>query len=475
MAVDAQHPEYRKFSPLWDQIDDITDGSNLSKYLIKLNPQDDTESNIQRNRAYQQRAIFYGVAGWTVSGMVGTMYTKWPTFKAPPSLDYLKTNCDGAGQSIYQQSQAVAQAVVKNSRAGLCVSFPPRPQGGPALSQAEVNSGAFIPTIHCYKPNQIINWSTKTVGSQTFLALVCTSEADVVEKDFEHVSTPVIRERRIDDEGWYFERKWTEIVGADGVKTWEPGPVDYPTTGNGSKWNRIPFTFVGAVANTPEVNKPLMKEIVHINVGLFRNSADFEDNVWFIGQAQPWMSGLTQPHLDLMKKNKMYIGSRELLGVPVGGQFGIESAPENPLVSQAMKDKISMMIGLGARFMVPGSATKTATQAAGELAMQHSVLSLVASNISEAYTQCMAWCCEFLAVTPSEDMQFKINQDFVKLAADAQMLQAMVSSWFQGALPASDLWDWMRKNELLNPEKSDEDIQTELAAGGHGVPQTLTL
>jgi len=474
MAVDAHHPAYDEYSPLWQEIDDITAGENLKKYLIQLNPTDTSDKNTERNKQYQARAIFYGVAGWTVSGMVGTMFTKWPRFTASTSLDYLKTNCDGAGQSIYQQSQAVAQSVVKNSRAGLCVSFPARPAN--ALSQADINSGLYIPTIHAYKPNQIINWNTKTVGAQTLLSLVCTAEQDVVEVDFEHQSTPIIRERRLDADGFYFERKWVETKGQDGVKTWEPGIPEYPTTGTGAKWNRIPFTFVGAVSNTPEVNKPLMKEIVHINVGLYRNSADFEDNVWFIGQAQPWMSGLTQAHLDLMKNNKMYIGSRDLLGVPANGQFGIESAPENPLVGAAMKDKINMMIGLGARFMVPGSATKTATQASGELAMQHSVLSLVASNISEAYTQCMVWCCDFLGVAPAEDQQFTINQDFVKLAADAQMLQAMVAAWFQGALPASDLWAWMRKNEAIAAEKTDEDIQQELAAAGGGnVPPTLTL
>ena len=475
MAVNAQHPLYDKYAPLWKEINDIVNGEHLKRYLVTLNPSDKSAENTTRNEQYYARAIFYGVAGWTVSGMVGTMFTKWPTFNAPNSLKYLESNCDGAGQSIYQQSQSVSESVTKNSRAGLCVSFPARPNGANSLTQADVDSGLYIPTIHKYDPEQIINWSEKTVGSKTFLSLVCTAEADSKEEDFEHVITPIIRERRIDSEGFYFERKWTEETTKTGVKEWVPDDIVYPTNGKGAKWSRIPFTFVGAVTNTPMVNKPLMKELVHINVGLYRNSADFEENVWFIGQSQPWMSGISQEHINLMQENNMYIGSRNLIGVPSGEQFGIASAPENPLVSQAMKDKITMMIGLGARFLQAGSAVKTATQAGGELAMQHSVLSLVASNVSEAYTQCMVWCLDFLGEAIPDDLAYTISQDFVKLVADAQMLQQMVASWFQGAIPASDLWQWMRKNEIIDPGKTDEEIQAQIAAAGGGMPNDVDL
>lgn len=463
----AEHPQYKKFNPLWQEINDITSGENLKRYLVPLNPLDTSDENKKRNEQYFARAIFYAIAGWTVSGMVGTMFTKWPKFTKPDSLAYMDENVNGAGQSIYQQSQTVANEICKNSRAGLAVTFPPTDG---QISQEQKDSGEFIPTIHDYKPHQIINWNQKTKGSKTYLDLVCTSEVESVEVDFEHIETPIIRERRLDAEGFYFERIWKETQNNGKVeKEWIPESPVYPLDSRGQKLTEILFVFVGAVSNMPNVDKPLMKEIAHINIGLYRNSADFEDNVWFIGQSQPWMSGIDQSHVDLMKKNNMYIGSRTLLGVPTGGQFGIESAPENPLVLAAMKEKIQMMIGLGARFLQPGQAVKTATQVEGELGMQHSVLSLAASNISEAYTKCLKWCLMLLGEDVPDDLQYTISQDFVKMAADAQMLQQMVAAWFQGALPASDLWNWMRKNEFIAPDKTDEDIQEQLAAAGGGV------
>lgn len=464
MAINAQHPEYQRVVSLWQEIHDIVNGENLGQYLVELNPQDKSADNKKRNQQYKQRAIFYAVAGWTVRGMLGAMFTKWPSFVVPPSMEYLKTNADGAGQSIYQQSQAVSADVISNGRAGLCVSYPEKPEGG-ALSQADINSGRYVATIHKYAPEQIINWATKKVGAQVVLSLVCTSETETVIEDYEHVSASTIRERFINEADQYQERVWKEVKGDNGVISWVPGEPTTPTQANGKAWNVIPFQFVGSESNTPDVNTAPMKELVHVNIGHYRNSADFEDSVWYAGQAQPWMSGITQAHIDLMKENDMYVGSRSLIGVPSGEQLGFASAPPNPLVAQAMKDKIELMIGLGARFLAPGSAVKTAAQAEGELSMQHSVLSLIANNVSEAYTQCLKWCALFMGET-MDDLEYTISQDFVKTTVDANMLREMVASWMQGAMPSADLFNWMRKNELIDPEKTDEKINEELSGSG---------
>jgi len=474
MAINAEHPLYAKNKTLWAEILDVIDGENLAQYLVELNPKDTSEQNKTRNKQYKLRAIFYAVAGWTVRGMLGTMFTKWPTFTPPSGLEYLKTNCDGAGNSIYQQSQSVSKQVISIGRNGLCVSFPAKPEGG-ALSQADVDSGKYAATIHEYQAKQIINWATKKVGAQVILSLVCTAETETTLDDFEHKETPIIRQRWIaDEDGNYYERVWREVSGTNAVKSWVPDAANMPTQSNGSSWKIIPFIFVGSESNTPSIDQAPMKDLAHINIGHYRNSADFEDNVWYLGQSQAWMSGITQEHVDLMKANDMYIGSRSLIGVPSQETFGIESSEPNTLVRQAMVDKIELMIGMGARFLTPGSAVKTATQAGGELQMQHSVLSLIASNVSEAYTQCVHWCGLFNGVD-AKDVAYTMSQDFVKVTADSNMLRELVASWLQGALPASDLFKWMRKNELIGSEKTDEEINEELGGGGSVPPITVDL
>lgn len=473
MAINAEHPEYKEYKDLWEQIDHVVDFEDVEKFLVYLNPNDKSQDNVTRNKQYKLRAIFYAVCGWTVRGMLGTMFAKWPTFIPDASREYLKTNADGAGHSIYQQSQSVAKEIISIGRAGLCVSFPAKPSS--ALSQADIQTGRYIATIHQYEADQIINWATKQVGAQVILSLVCTSECETKIVDYEHKEQEIIRERFIADDNFYYERVWREVESANSiVKTWVPDAQTQPTDASGTPWQIIPFIFVGSESNTPSVNQPPMKELAHINIGHYRNSADWEDTVWFAGQVQPWMSGITQQHVDLMKNNDMYVGSRNLIGVPAGEQFAIAAAPANPMARQAMVDKIELMIGLGARFLTPGSAVKTATQAGGELQMQHSVLSLIASNISEAYTQCIKWCGIFNG-SDTKDIEYTISQDFVKVEASAQMLQQMVAGWMQGAIPSSDLFQWMRKNEIIDSEKTDEQINEELAGSGITPPITENL
>ena len=455
MAIDFQHGEYKNNIEAWKTVADICGSLSLNDYLIELNPADTSKDNALRNEQYKLRAVFYAVAGYTRRGMIGTMFQKPPIIEVPEALAYMETNCDGAGISIFQQSQAVAFEVVGKSRSGLCVSYP---QSEGEASKADLLAMKVYPTIHYFKPEQIINWRYTTVGANSLLSLVVISETEEVEHDDYTVETiEVLRELALTD-GVFTDSKWKK--NKNGV--WEVAESFAPTDGAGNFWEIIPFTFVGANDNAAQVDQPLMIDLAKINIGHFRNSADYEDSVWFSGQAQPFMTGVDANWVEVMRENKMYIGSRNLLGVTEGGTFGFASASPNPLVRQAMIDKLDLMVGLGARFIQANSAVKTATQAEGESSVQHSVLSLVAANITEAYTQCLIWSARYLNA-PDTDIKYAVNQDFTNPTATAQELQAVVASWMQGAMPMSDMIAWQQKHGFVNPEKQIDEVTNELS------------
>ena len=58
-----------------------------------------------------------------------------------------------------------------------------------------------------------------------------------------------------------------------------------------------------------------------LNLAHYRNSADYEDSVFFNGQPQPWMAGLTEEWRDWLKKEGIVIGSRVILPLPENGSF----------------------------------------------------------------------------------------------------------------------------------------------------------
>jgi hypothetical protein len=171
----------------------------------------------------------------------------------------------------------------------------------------------------------------------------------------------------------------------------------------------------------------------------------------------------------MMQEHGMYVGSRQIIGVPEGGSFGFAAPPPNPLVRQAMLDKVEMMMALGARMIQPGSAPKTATQIAGERETQHSILSLAAAHISEAYTQALQWVGRYMGVAEDDEVEFLINQEFVRPDASPQELQAIMAGFVQGSIPMAQYIRYMQRAGLFDESLTSEDLTEELQRPGSGL------
>lgn len=438
----------------WMLIDDVVKSKNLTRHLVRLNSQDKSPENESRNKQYAERAIFYAVTGQTLRGMVGSIFRKWPQLAVPAELDYLKSNADGMGVSIYQQSQAVANSVISKGRAGLYVSFP---ESRGDISKADAFN--FMATIHRFEPEQILDWRIDE-GLFVMARLAMTEGRADKNGIFNAVE---IRIEMVLEDGIYIERKYSIN---EKTKKWELDGETIPLDSSGNPWDVLPFVFVGSSDNSVIPNDPPLYPMAVINVGHYRNSADLEDSCWFCGQAQPYMTGLTQDYIDMLKTNNMYVGARNLIGVPSGETFGFAQAAPNPLARQLMIDKIDVMVSMGARLIQPGSATKTATQAAGDIEAQTSVLALAASNISEAYTVALGFVARYMGTSP--DIEYRLNQDFINNIADANMLREVVAGFVAGSMPVGDYTRYMRSVELFSDEKTDEEYadQLRMANGG---------
>lgn len=461
MPINQPHKDYAALKDTWAKIANITDQKNVADYLVELNPTDLSPENVTRNKQYKERAIFYAISGLTVLGMIGSIFRKVPVVEVAPELEYLKANADGSGLSIYQLSQAASKEVLRNGRAGLSVTFP-KTEG--AVSKADMVSGKIAATMHIHEPDQVVNWHTRREGSRVVLDLVVLSESIEVSSDgYTSKTEDIFREMFLTPEGVYGERIWRKVK-----EVWTAGLDTFPTDAKNQPWSEIPFSFIGSENNDTNPDNPPMLGIVELNIGHYRNSADYEDSVWFSGQAQPWMSGVTQEHLNLLKANNLYVGSRNLIGVPAGEQFGFAQASPNPLVRQAMVDKLEGMVAMGARLMQQGSATKTATQAGNEQEAQTSRLGMVASNVSEAFSRGLVWCARYMGAK-EEGNDLALSQDFVNLTASPQEIQQIVAGFVQGAIPPADYIRWMKKQELFTDEKTDDEYLSELPVYGGGL------
>lgn len=447
----------------WHLVDDVCKGERAIKakktyYLPMPNPDDKSTRNQARYTQYLARSVFYGATSRTLQELVGAVFRKWPTLSVPAALDYVESDIDGEGVSIYQQSQSSLEAVLRRGRHALLVDYPNvTVESVSLLDEQKRFVRASVVSINA---DQVINWRTEKLGGVHRLALVVIQETNetVTADGFGEETETQYRVLRL-VEGVYQVEIWRQVAEN---REWAIAELYQPTDRAGKQWNEIPLTFIGAENNDTSIDRSPLIDLARINLAHYRNSADYEDSTYFVGQPQPWISGLSEEWRNWLEEQGVYVGSRTPILLPEGGAFGYAQVAPNSIVKEAMDQKERQMVALGARLVERGQAVKTATEAQAENEAQHSVLSLAANNVSDAYTLVLGWMAQFMGA--NEAVEYTLNQDFVEHNLDAQMLTALIGAWQSGRLPASDLWSQLRKHGVIDPEKTDEDIQEELDA-----------
>lgn len=449
----------------WRVVRDAVAGEQAVKrrgvtYLPKPSPEDNSRENLARYHSYRDRAVFYGVTGRTVRGMVGQVFSRPPLINVPPALSFMVNDVTGLGVSITQQAkQAVAENVTVG-RAGLLSDFPN--MSGQPVTVAMLAAGIVAPTITLYKPEDIINWRYKTSGGTTFLTLVVLKEKYTKEVDMfatkEHDRWRVLR---IDDSGGYVSEVWYGESGRNELET------TLPTTANGERLNYIPFDFIGCENNSPDVDYVPAYDLASINIAHYRNSADRERSGYILGEPTVVVSGLNEQWLKNVLKGVIALGTAGGIPLPAGAAVTLLEATPNTLVGEMMKDKERQMVALGAQLVQQSDVQRTATEARNEDSAKTSTLSTAADNTSAAYRNALATCDSFVSVTPSK-MEFQLNTLFSINALDAAGRVQLIKEWQAEALTFGEMRAALRQAGLAT-ELDDvalEKIAKEVAARG---------
>ncbi len=440
----------------WRVVRDVIAGDQALRadaYLPTLNKSDRSEANADRNVAYRKRAVFYPATGFTLAGLLGLAFRHDPTTELPAKLQYLRTDCDGAGVSIYQQSQASLANVLGPGRHGLYTDF---------------SSALARPIIKAYRAEDIINWREAQVGGKTVRVLV------VLREDAEQINGYAVN--TID--------QWRELFMDGGVakcRLWQLDADKKPQIvpvldaagtlvdevvlrSSGAPLDEIPFDFIGSENNDSTIDPSPLYGLAQVNVAHFRNSADYEDAAFLHGQSQFWIAGLDQEWRDhLETSGTMYVGSRAPMLLPAGGGCGFAQAAPNMVAKEAMDQKEAQMVALGARLIDKTQAAKTATQAEGEREASTSILAMCCGNVSEGYQSQIARCARYLDLDFDASAAFKISQDFVTPQSNPQTDAMLVDWWQRGLIAKSDARAYIRRQGKLPTERSDEDIDAEIA------------
>lgn len=412
MPVDSKHPDFCDIEKDWEQIADCIAGQRVikkagTKYLPQPNALDTSEENQERYRAYKKRAVFHNATARTVGNMVGQCFAVDPVPTMPEQMLPWLADLDGAGVSANQQSKKALAHIIAFSRACIWVDYP---KTAAPVSMADAEEGGIRPKIVLFDPRNVINWRVIPHGAKSKLALV------------------VIREKYIKkDDGFKAEfdfqyRVLRLIAGKYWQEVHRPGNGGFqiverlqPLGGDGLPLSEIPFVFIGAESNDIEVEKPLMLDISNLNLAHYRNSADYEEITYMVGQPTPYAAGLTDDWVERHLKGSILLGSRAFIPLPEGGSAGLVQAQTNTLPKEAMDQKEALMQALGAKLVEKREVKQTATEAGINEASETSILASCCNNVSAAYGMALRWCALFGNIEtakPEEDILFELNTDF---------------------------------------------------------------
>jgi len=335
--------------------------------------------------------------------------------------------------------------VLSFSRCGLFVDYPDT--GGAAVTRAQLLSGEIRPAIIRYDPWDIINWRMRKVGGVHKLSLVVITEEYVTNDDgFEEEEDYMWRVLWLDENNLYVVSEY--INEGTGLEPKYVLVSEYmPTDARGQRLDYIPFTFVGAVNNDAQPDQPLLYDLAELNIAHYRNSADYEESVFMVGQPTPYFAGLTQDWVENVLKGKIHLGSRAAVPLPENGSAGLLQVSPNSLPSEAMKHKEDQMIAIGAKLIEVAKVERTATEVVIKDFGEHANLTTVSKNVSEAYEKALGFALRFIS-SAEEDITFRLNTDFEVGKLDANEQAQLVAMWQSGAIVESEMRDVLRQNGI---------------------------
>lgn len=453
-SVKTLHRDYIANASKWKKIRDVL-AANCKAYLRDVSSSEtDPIYKAQRQDEYENGGVFYNFTKRTLSGMVGAVMRKPAEVMLPPEVEYLLTNCDGAGLGIEAQSQDTLREVDSVGRAGLLVDAPETA----AATMAEQNAGQLNPRIQLYTAENVINWRKTRKGSTQVLTMVVLREPyeyQAASNEFDWLQGEQYRVLEIVD-GKYQQRLFVfDNAGAMVNEVVEPV---VPTV-KGKPLDYIPFQFIGADNNDESIDPAPLETMADINIGHFRNSADVEDSAFYqqgtlILAPGENMSG--QMFKELYPKG-LRMGARIGYNLGAGGSAQIVQPDPNNLSFELMKSKEDQAVKAGAQLITP-TVQITAEASRLQRGADTSIMATIAINVSKAYEQAVKWCGAFLGNDyTDDDVTFELNMEFFLAQMTAQDRAAWVADINAGYLPATAYYAALRAAGVTN--WTDEEIE----------------
>lgn len=422
--VDHTRQELIDILPRYEMIEDCLEGEYAVKekkttYLPKPNPTDTSAANQSRYDDYIKRAIFYNVTARTSDALVGQIFLRPPEVELPELLGPIEKNANGEGLDIIQLTKEACNYVLPYGRGGMLADYPTT-EG--MVSRGDIMEGRVRPTIRFYKPQDIINWETRIIGNENVLTMVVLKE--VFERrdmdSFKVSKYEQFRALELLDDGCVRVSIFVydaDHRGMDKERVYTICDVD------GNEFGRIPFTFIGSENNDCYIDRPPLYTMSVLNIAHYRNSADYEESLYFIGQPTLFISGVTEDWVKDVWKGTLRLGARGVIPGPPDSSASLIQATPNSLAKEGMDQKEEQMISVGAKLVerqsgVERKEKEIEIEAAGDT----SILTSIAQNVESAVIESLKFAAKFVGADENQ-IKFNVNKNFDLTSLTAEELR----------------------------------------------------
>lgn len=469
MSVNNEHPLYEARKNLRGRIRDCMTGtdrvkSKTTRYLPLPDPVCNSADD-KRYLAYLNGAYFINLPARTVRAFSGLVQRKEHDVELITPLEYLLEDADGHGTSLQQMIGYALDECETLGNFGVLTKMPV------ANEVNKSNEDAFMPTLHIYDEEQIINWRV-TNGKLSMVVLLEANEVPKPSDMFETMIVATYRALYIGEDGKLHEdlykgQERDAIISAFYADDYYSGIVNY-----GDSWEvtqttyterkEIPFTFCGAVSNEPGLDPSPIENICDFALKMYQVSADEMLNVH---NASGGVLTITSNYdMDSWKEMN---GSTDInvnfgaVHLGEGGAMNYVQAAEATMINSVMERLMTLAIAQGAQVIMPNQQDKTATEARIDQGANLSQLGQIAQNIGQAFT----WSINMAArmINQPEDNLVKLNQEFFSEKLSAEDMRAWSELIMRGHATETDLRRDMRKGGRIDSDREDDDIDNELA------------
>lgn len=450
--VKYQHPEYQEALPRWIMTRLAATPNGIKKAGEKYLPKG-ADKDAEKYATYLQRALYLGVTGRTKSALTGAVFRKDPSFSEdlPESLSFVESDLDGEGMGIDQVAKRMVSEIQVTGRNGILVDFPSVPEGA---SREDEQRMGVKPYAASYAAEAIINWETTKENGTNKLSMVVLCEKSYKARDGDIFSREEVIQYRalLLIDGLYENRLYDD--SGEIIETFEPRL-------NRQRMDYIPFFFTGSEDNKPCVDDIPLESIAEINIGHYRNSADFEKNLYIhSGGTLIISSSMDDEDFKEANPNGVLVGADQGVFLGDTGSANLLQLEPAQATSEAMKAKEDQMVSIGARLITTNAINETAEAARIAASSETSVLSTIVGNVEDTLNAVVSLMAEFVG---AEAPKYVMNRDFFDTALSAQEWMAANVSADRGDISQSDLRGLLRRAGILDADRSDKDIDSENA------------